>query len=83
MRIEGPYPQELINREIYPLFYYYKKGVSDRDWMLSRMSVIPNDRKKEVSNKYTKLFLSGKSSARKDANTYLHNEAVKFRDLIK
>ena len=51
MRIEGPYPQELINKEIYPLFYYCKKGVSDRDWMLSRMSVIPKDRKLEVSNK--------------------------------
>jgi hypothetical protein len=82
LRIEGPYPKELINREIYPKFYYCKRGVSDRDWMLSRMSVIPKDRKKEVSDRYTKLFLSGKSSARKDANTYLHNEAVKFREQI-
>lgn len=79
MRIEGPYPQELIHREIYPKFYYYRPWESDRDWMLSRMSVIPKNRKLEVSNKYTKLFLSGKSSARKDANTYLHNEAIKYK----
>ena len=83
MRTEGPYPQDLINRDIYPKFYFCKRGVSDRDWINKRMAVIPQDRKLEVSNKYTRLFLSGKSSARKDANTYLHNEAVKFRDLIK
>lgn len=79
MRIEGPYPQELINMDPYPKFYYCKLGVSDRDWILSRIAVIPKDKKQEVSNHYTKLFLSKKSSARKDANTYLNNEAKKYR----
>jgi len=65
----------------YPKFYYFKLGVSDRDWVLARMSVIPKNKKLEVSNKYTKLFLSKKPSARKDANTYLHNEAKKYRGI--
>ena len=81
MRSEGPYPQELINMDPYPKFYYCKLGVSDRDWVLSRMAVIPKDKKQEVSNHYKKLFLSGENSSRKNANTYLHNEAKKYRGI--
>ena len=80
MRDNREYPAELISLEIYPKFYHCKKGVSDRDWMLSRMTVIPENKKTEVSRNYTKLFLSGENSARKNANTYLNNEAKKYRE---
>ena len=80
MRDNREYPAELISLEIYPKFYHCKKGVSDRDWMLSRMTVIPENKKMEVSRNYTKLFLSGENSARKNANTYLNNEAKKYRE---
>ena len=63
----------------YPLFYHQIHGASDRDWILKRMAAIPADRKNEVSCEYERLFLSQVPGNRKAANTYLHNEAKKYR----
>lgn len=68
------------NPEIYPLFYHQIGKDSDRDWILSRMAAIPEERKSEVAREYERLFLGGIPGNRKEANTYLHNEAVKYRD---
>lgn len=63
---------------IYPKFYYQRGKESDRDWILSRMSYIPESQKEMVSEKYEELFLSGRGG-RKEANTYLQGVATEFR----
>ena len=64
-----------------PRFYYYRgrKG-SDRNFIESRMSVIPAHRKHEVSMEYERLYLHKSSAnARKSANEYLHGIAREYR----
>jgi hypothetical protein len=63
---------------LYPKFYYQRGRVSDRDWVLGRMSIIPEDKKQSVCDEYEKLFLSGKGG-RKLANTYLNGIAKEYR----
>lgn len=45
------------------------------------MSDIPKDKKHEVSKKYEKLYLAGKTSAlgRKNANTWLNGIAKEYK----
>lgn len=64
-----------------PRSYYYSKSHSDRDLIRSKMSDIPKDKKHEVSKKYEKLYLAGKTSAlgRKNANTWLNGIAKEYR----
>jgi len=62
---------------IYPIRYFYNRSASDRDFILKRMRAIPEDKQQEASDKYEKLFTS---SGRKEANTFIHNLAVKYRD---
>jgi len=63
----------------YPLFYYQCGGVSDRNWMLVRMAFIPQAKRNEISLEYERLFLASIPGDRKAANTYLYEQAVKYR----
>ena len=68
---------------IYPIRYYYRGGVSDKDFILTRMAHIPPSKQQEVSDTYDKLYMQNGSInvsvGRKEANTYLHNEARKYQ----
>ena len=68
---------------IYPIRYYYRGKVSDKDFILARMAHIPPNKQQEASDHYDRLFLPGDGSCmaqcRKNANTYLHNEARKYQ----
>jgi len=68
---------------IYPIRYYYRGGVSDKDFILARMSHIPPSKQQEVSYHYDKLYMQNGAvnvkNGRKEANTYLHNEARKYQ----
>ncbi len=63
-----------------PRSYFYSKTHSDRDWIKSRMSVIPEHRKHEVCKEYEKRYLSGRTSSlgRKNANTWLNGVAKEY-----
>ncbi|WP_351122620.1 hypothetical protein [Shewanella sp. T24-MNA-CIBAN-0130] len=61
----------------YPKFWYARRGESDVKFVMSRMRVIPENLKQEVSNEYERLFFQ--DDGRKKANTYLHNTAVKYK----
>jgi len=68
---------------IYPIRYYYRGGVSDKDFILARMAHIPSSKQQEVSDHYDKLYMQNGGinvkNGRKEANTYLHNEARKYQ----
>ena len=68
---------------IYPIRYYYRGGVSDKDFILARMAHIPPSKQQEVSDHYDKLYMQNGGinvkNGRKEANTYLHNEARKYQ----
>ncbi len=68
---------------IYPIRYYYRGGVNDKDFILTRMAHIPPDKQQEVSDNYDKLYMQNGSinvaKGREEANTYLHNEARKYQ----
>lgn len=68
---------------IYPIRYYYRGGVSDKDFILTRMAHIPPNKQQEVSDTYDKLYMQNGgvnvAKGRKEANTYLHNEARKYQ----
>lgn len=64
---------------IRPLFYHWRNG-SDCKWIISRMKVIPESRRREVSNHYENLFLRNEGgTGRKDANEYLDGVAREYR----
>lgn len=65
---------------IYPIRYYYRKGDSDKDFILVRMAHIPPSRQKEVSDQYDRLYTR---EGRGPANRYLHEEAKVYRDKLK
>lgn len=64
---------------IYPIRYYYRAGVSDKDFILENMAKIPKSKQQQVADKYEKLFLQGGVSntavGRKQANDYLEKAA--------
>tara|TARA_R100000541_G_scaffold13334_1_gene22250 strand:- start:667 stop:1029 length:363 start_codon:yes stop_codon:yes gene_type:complete len=68
---------------IYPKHYFYRGGVSDKGFILTRMAHIPPSKQQEVSDKYEALYLQNGNVdvalGRKEANTYLHNEARKYQ----
>ncbi|MCP4337789.1 MAG: hypothetical protein GY799_02640 [Desulfobulbaceae bacterium] len=71
------YPANQHMGIIYPRFYQYKKRSSDRDWILSRMSVFPRDEQQEIATKYERLYLGG---GRQAANTWLNELFKEVRD---
>ena len=68
---------------IYPIRYYYRGGVSDKDFILSLMEHIPAHKQKEVSDKYEMLYLQDGSvsvaKGRKEANEYLQTVANHYK----
>lgn len=73
-------PTNIQNGVIYPRFYHYRRGHSDRDWIMSRMSVIPKDRQQEVATKYEEMFLAGDRQSRNRANTWLNGIAKEYKN---
>lgn len=64
---------------ILPKFYYYRRGVSDRNFIEVRMAHIPPSKQKEVADRYEQLYLKNKLG-RKAANEYLHGVASEYRN---
>lgn len=70
------HPKPAREKLIYPKYYYQRcGGESDRDWILTRMFYLPNDKRKEVADHYEDLY---RSKGRKEANTYLQNIAKPY-----
>jgi hypothetical protein len=68
-----------MTKLIRPLFYHWR-GKSDCGWVISRMKVIPESRRREVSDHYENLFLRNEGgTGRKDANEYLYGVASEYR----
>jgi len=68
-----------MTKLIRPLFYHWRNG-SDCKWIIQRMKVIPESRRREVSNHYENLFLRNEGgTGRKDANQYLNGVASEYR----
>ena len=67
-----------MTKLIRPLFYHCRRGVSDCNWIIQRIKCIPEDRRREVSNRYETLFLTAKNG-RKAANEYLDAIASEYR----
>lgn len=63
---------------VYPKFYYCRGKKSDRDWILSRMSVVPKDKQKEVAEQYESLYMCADNQSRKRANTWLDGIAREY-----
>ena len=63
----------------YPKQYFCRAGKSDRGWIFKMLVHIPEDKQKEVSERYLDLYKLG----RKEANTYLHQAAKGFCDAKK
>jgi len=68
------------NGIIYPRFYRYRRGQSDRDWIFSRMAVIPKNKQKEIADEYERIYLSGDRQARNRANTWLNGIAKEYKN---
>jgi len=65
----------------YPIRYHYRnKDDTDKDFILKRMSAIPDDLKHEVSETYEGIYKNGSGDCRRLANEYLHNIASEYRD---
>lgn len=62
---------------IYPIRYFCNRYGSDRDFIIKRMYAIPEDKQQKASDEYDKLFTR---KGRKDANTFIHELAVKYRE---
>jgi len=68
---------------IYPTHYFYRRGVSDKNLILSLMEHIPAHKQKEVSDKYEMLYLQdgpvNVTKGRKEANEYLQTVANHYK----
>lgn len=60
--------------------HYYNRGKyrNDRDWLLSRMVRIPEEKRQEVADEYSRIYLSRGVQARKAANAYLNGIAREY-----
>lgn len=68
----------------YPLFWHCRGGKSDKDYIMKLMRWIPASQRHAVSLEYERLYGNGVTrDQRKAANTYLHNEASKYRSMSK
>jgi len=67
----------------YPLWYFNKRGDSDKQFVLDRMFFIPDELKEQVSDKYENIYRDNKPDFRGRANKYLHNEAIKHKEKSK
>ena len=62
----------------YPHMYYSRAGVCDLKFVLSRMNLIPENLKLEVSKKYESFGPVHGGEKRKAANIWLNGEALKY-----
>lgn len=67
---------------IYPARYYYRGGVSDKEFILKRMACIPPEKQQEVADEFERLFLANGSvnvrEGRYNAKVYLNNIAKAY-----
>jgi len=67
-----------------PIRYHYRgRDNTDGTFIKLRMAVIPDHLKHDVSEHYEGLYGKGSQQERREANTYLHELAKKYRDKIK
>lgn len=67
----------------YPKFYFHRGGVSDKRFVMQRMAVIPADPpiiRHEISREYEARFVDGTGNRRKEANEWLNQVALNYRD---
>lgn len=64
----------------YPNQYFQRGKESDLKFILQRMRVIPEHLKEEVSEKYMSFKSVDGGEARKIANTWLNEEALKYKN---
>ena len=64
--------------------YHCKHGVNDAHWIVSRMKVIPESLRQEVTNEYERLVKPNEGySGRDEANKYLKEVSDKYRPEVK
>jgi hypothetical protein len=60
--------------------FFCRRGVNDIYWIIKKMKVIPEDRRREVTNQYEQLLkFNDGCSGRKEANEYLQAVANEYR----
>jgi hypothetical protein len=60
--------------------FFCRRGVNDIYWIIKKFKVIPEDRRREVTNQYEKLLkFNDGCSGRKEANEYLDSVANEYR----
>lgn len=64
----------------YPHLYYQRGSTSDKKFVLSRMAVIPQDLKEQVSREYMAFQPVLGGEHRRKANEWLHELASKYRN---
>lgn len=69
-----------MNKLIRPIMFFCRRGVNDIHWIIKKMRVIPEDRRREVTNHYEQLLkFNNGCSGRKEANEYLKSVADEYR----
>jgi hypothetical protein len=63
----------------YPSMYYSRHGISDLKFVTSRMKVIPEDLKIQISDQYEAFGPARGGEYRKSANIWLNSEALKYK----
>lgn len=70
-------------KEVLPEWYFYKNVMgeveSDREFILARMAIVPDQVKQQVSDEYDRLYRLKQANHRELANKYLHNLAIEYR----
>jgi hypothetical protein len=60
--------------------FFCRRGVNDIYWIIKKFKVIPEDRRREVTNQYESLLkFNDGCSGRKKANEYLDAVANEYR----
>ena len=69
-----------MTKLIRPTMYFCRRGVNDIHWIIKKMKVIPEDRRREVTNHYEQLLkFNNGCSGRDEANKYLRAVAEEYR----
>jgi hypothetical protein len=68
--------------DIYPPQYHYRhKRESDLSWIKGMLKIIPSDLRQAACDEYSRIYGNGSGDKRKLANTYLKEEAAKYREV--
>lgn len=69
-----------MTKLIRPIMFFCRRGVNDIHWIIKKMRVIPEDRRREVTNRYEQLLkFNNGCSGRKEANEYLDAVVSEYR----